>query len=79
MDTCSSARLPFYKFPYPESVLHGGWQRKCMKTGSRGDITRIPRLELFSILKVLFPHKTGGKEWNHICSEFLLIFKRSSS
>lgn len=58
MDTCSSARLPFYKFPYPESVYHGGLQRKSMKTGSRGDITRIPRLELFSILKVLFPHKT---------------------
>lgn len=29
-----------------------------MKTGSRGDITRIPCLELFSILNVLFPHKT---------------------
>lgn len=58
MDTCSSAWLPFYKFPYPESVLHGGWQRKSTKTGSKGDITRIPRLELFSILKVLFPHRT---------------------
>lgn len=29
-----------------------------MKTGSWGDITRIPCLELFSILNVLFPHKT---------------------
>lgn len=29
-----------------------------MKTGSCGDITRIPCLELFSILNVLFPHKT---------------------
>lgn len=47
----------FLQIPVSRVCLSRGFAKR-MNTGSRGDITRIPCLELFSILNVLFPHKT---------------------
>lgn len=49
----------FLQIPVSRVCLSRGLAKK---EDENGDITRIPCLELFSILNVLFPHKTiGGK------------------